>query len=388
MVTMKRMWLGLSATLVVAVAVGCKDKTNGGMDKNMPGMQMEPASTVTTEADSPVPGHTEVTIPSEIQQHIGVTVGQVEETDLKMSIRAVGIIKPDETKVAHVHLKTEGWVQKLFVDFTGQSVQKGDPLLAIYSQQFLTTQQDYLIAKKAEAGRKAEEAIRPSNAASALRRLELLDVPADEIEQLERSGTPHQYLTLRSPLTGTVIEKNAFAGQYLTPQTNLYVLADLSTVWVQAKVYEYELPHIEIGQAATVTLAALPEREFSGKVVFIEPTVDEHTRTAQVRIELPNPGGSLKPGIFAHVVVEHSMGKGLLVPASAVIQTGERDIVYRVVSPGRFQPVEVKIAPQRFGDRFQVMEGLEAGDKVTTSANFLIDSESRLRVGGGAMAGG
>ena len=208
---------------------------------------------------------------------------------------------------------------------------------------------------------------------------------------MSRTRKPQTYLTLRSPLGGTVLIKYAFPGQYVMPQTDLYTVADLSKVWVQAKVYEYELPHVELGQPATVTLPALPEKKLTGKVVFLQPTMEEKTRTVQVRVELPNKEGLLRPGMFAQVIIEHSMGTGLLVPASAIMRTGERDIAYRVKSEGRFVPVEVKISPWRFetphtsGGRFQVLEGLKAGDRVVTSANFLIDSESRLRLGGGMM---
>jgi Cu(I)/Ag(I) efflux system membrane fusion protein len=350
---------------------------HGGMDMNMPGMDMGQSG-----KPSKVPGHAEVTIPGEVQQRIGVTVGKVEETPLRMSVRTVGIVETDETKVDHIHLKTEGWVEKVFVGYTGQKVKKGDPLLAIYSPQFLTTQQDFLNARQAK---------QPTLVELARRRLELWDVPADEIKELESNGKPSTYLTLRSPLTGTVLVKNAFAGQYVTPEKELYVLADLSTVWVQAKAYEYELPHVEKDQPASVTVPALPEKQLTGKVVFLQPTVDPRTRTVQVRVELPNKEGLLRPGMFAHVTIEHSMGTGLLVLASAVIRTGERDVAYLVKSGGRFVPVEVKISPFRFdavkgaGGRFQVLEGLKAGDRVVTSANFLIDSESRLRLGGGMM---
>ena len=346
---------------------------HGGMDMSMPGMDMGQSG-----QKSKVPGHAEVTIPGEVQQRIGVTVGKVEEAPLRMSVRTVGIVETNETKVAHIHLKTEGWVEKVFVDYTGQKVKKGDPLLAIYSPQFLTTQQEFLDAVQAK---------RPALMELARRRLELWDVPAAEIKELESTGKPSTNLTLRSPLAGTVLVKNAFTGQYITAQTELYSVADLSTVWVQAKVYEYELPHVQIGQPATVTLAALPERKLTGKVVFLQPTVDPKTRTVQVRVELPNEEGLLRPGMFGNVVIEHAMGKGLLVPTSAVIRTGERDVAYKVMAAGKFVPVEVKMSPFRFeGSRFQVLEGLKAGDRVVTSANFLIDSESRLRLGGG-MAG-
>lgn len=354
---------------------------HGGMSMNMPGMGMGSMSEE-SEAPSSVPGHATVTISSEIQQRIGVTTGQVEREPLRMSVRTVGIVRPNETKLARVHLKTEGWAEKLFVNFTGQKVRKGDPLLAIYSPQFLTTQQEYL---------NASQGSQKSLAELARQRLELWDVPPEVIEELERTGKSTRTLTLASPLTGTVLEKNVLEKEYVTPQKELYVLADLSTVWVQAKVYEYELPHVELGQPATATLPPLPDQKFTGKVVFIQPTVEESTRTVQVRIELSNKDGLLKPGMFANVEIQHTMGEGLLVPTAAVIRTGERDIAYLVKSEGRFVPVEVKISPFRFeadntaGGRFQVLEGLKAGDRVVTSANFLIDSESRLRLGGGMM---
>lgn len=331
-----------------------------------------------SDATSPIPGHAAITIPAEIQQRIGVTTGPVERAPLRMSVRTVGIVRPDETKVARVHLKTEGWAEKLFVNFTGQKVKKGDPLLAIYSPQFLTTQQEYLNVR--QSGQK-------SLAELARQRLELWDVPAEAMDELDKNGKPQRTLTLTSPLTGTVLENNVRQKEHVTPDKELYVLADLSTVWVQAKVYEYELPHVELGQPAMVTLPALPERQFTGKVVFVQPTVEEATRTVQVRVELSNKKGLLKPGMFANVAIQHTMGDGLLVPTSAVIRTGEQDIVYRVEAQGRFVPVEVKIAAFKYGDRFHVLEGLEAGNTVATSANFLIDSESRLRVGGGMMPG-
>jgi Cu(I)/Ag(I) efflux system membrane fusion protein len=222
---------------------------------------------------------------------------------------------------------------------------------------------------------------------AARRRLELWDVPADEIKALETSGKPSTSLILRSPISGTVLEKKSFQGQYIMTQNELYVVADLSTVWMQAKIFEYELPHIEVGMQATVSFPSLPEQQFAGKVVFIDPVVDEMSRSVQVRVELPNPGRQFKPGMFGHILISHEMGKGLTVPISAIIRTGERNIAFRAVSADRFVPVPVKISPLQFEDRFQILEGLEAGDKVVTSANFLIDSESRLEAGGGSMVG-
>ncbi|MBY0513253.1 MAG: efflux RND transporter periplasmic adaptor subunit [Gemmataceae bacterium] len=347
----------------------------GGMAMDMPGMDMGNMS----DSGTSVPGYGPVVVSAEVRQRIGVMVGVVEKAPLRMSVRTVGIVRPDETKVARIHLKTEGWAEKLFVNFTGQPVKKGDPLLAIYSPQFLTTQQDYLTAKKAGQTDLAD---------LARQRLELWDVPPEAIEDIGKSGKPTRTLTLVSPITGTVLEKGVLEKEYVTPQKELYVIADLATVWVQAKVYEFELPHVELGMPAAVTLPALPDQKLAGKVVFVQPTVEEKTRTVQVRVELPNKDGLLKPGMFAHVEIEHTMGEGLLVPTTAVIRTGERDIVFRVEAEGRFVPVEVKVSAYKFGDRFQVLDGLKAGDKVVTSANFLIDSESRLRAGGMGMMPG
>jgi len=367
-------WLGP----VYAWAYGLTHRGQGVNDASPPGMDMKSMDMGQGSKDSQVPGHAAVTIPGEVQQRIGVTVGKVEQAPLRMSVRTVGIVEPNETKVARIHLKTEGWVEKVFVDYTGQKVKKGDPLLSIYSPQFLTTQQEYLNAREAK---------QPALAELSRRRLELWDVPADEFKELDNTGKVHKYLTLRSPLDGTVLTKNVFAGQYITPQTEIYTVADLSTVWVQAKAYEYELLHVEKDQPASVTLPALPDQKLTGKVVFIQPTVDEKTRTVQVRVELPNNEGLLRPGMFAHVVIQHMMGTGLLIPVSAVIRTGERDIVFRVEADDRFVPVVVQINPVLFEDRFQITTGLKAGDRVATSANFLIDSESRLNAGGGGMAG-
>ena len=362
-----------------------------GMDmKEMPGMQMGKEAEKQADSSAKVTGYMDVTLSPEMQQKIGVTIGTVEKGPLKMSVRTVGIVQANETLVKHVNLKTSGWVEELFVNFTGQAVEKGAPLLSIYSPDFLTTQQDYLTSRRAQGSRGLQES-QQLMTDSAVRRLELLDVPPDEIDALAKSGTPQKSLTLRSPITGIVLEKSAFEGMHVTPEQELYVVGDLSSVWVQAKVYEYELPHLELGHPVKVTLPALPEKEITGKVDFIEPTLEEQTRTVRVRVELENPQGSLKPGMFAHLEIMHTMGDGLLIPTTAVLRSGERDIVFRVEKSDergeRFVPEDVKIDTVKFGDNFHVLEGLEAGDRVVTSANFLIDSESRLRAGGGGMAG-
>ena len=362
---------------------------SGAMDEmaGMPGMDM-PSQGGNTTAKLGVPGYAVVVIEPGLQQRMGLSVGKVQREPLRMSVEAVGIVRPDETKTSRIHLRTNGWVEELFVNFSGQQVQKGDRLLAIYSPEFLTAQEEYLVAKGSENLQRLGKP-GPSLVRTSLQKLKLLGVPADEIRQLEQTGESQVNLTLTSPITGTVLEKNVLEGDYITPERELYVLSDLSKIWVQAKVYQYELPHVELGTAATVTVPGMPEQKFSGKVVFVQPIVEKATRTVQVRIELPNPQGLLKPDMFVHVQIEHPMGEGLLVPASAVIRTGERQIAFRAQSGNRFVPVEVEISNMKFDEeRYHVLQGLEAGDHVVTSANFLIDSESRLRHGGGGMMPG
>src|SRR5581483_9948574 len=327
-----------------------------GMD--MPGMPAAAPSDHGAEANKPAPpGYTEVKVTTGIQQRIGVTVGTVEQTPLEMTIHTVGIVQSDETKVAHIHVKTEGWVDRLYVSYTGQRVKAGEPLLSIYSPMFFSAQQEFLTAlraSKADLGQPEDQKVVLD---TTRRRLELWDIPEDEIDRLARTGQPRKSLTLRSPISGTVMEKQAFAGQYVTSQNDLYVVADLSAVWMQARVFQSELTHVALGMPATVSFQSTSGRTMTGRIVFIDPVMDEISRSAQVRIELPNASGQLRPGMFGDVSIGHAMGKGLTVPASAVIRTGERDIAFRVVAADGFVPVEVEINPIAFGDRFQVLEG-------------------------------
>jgi Cu(I)/Ag(I) efflux system membrane fusion protein len=376
--------LAAGATLIVAL-VSPASRPSAAEQKQvpaddaaqMPGMRSKPESGSARE----VPGHAVVMISPTLQQAIGIRVGVVKSQSLTMAVQTVGIIRPDETRIARIHLKVEGWVEQLLVNYTGQLVKQGEPLLGLYSPQYLSTEQEYLTARRGTGG--AESRL----AQSALERLKLWDVPKEEIEHLEQTGEPTRVLTLRSPVSGTVLEKDVFQGEYLTPQRRLYSIADLSTVWVQAKVYEYELPHIALGQSAKIAITTLPSKNFTGNVVFIAPTLNEETRTAEVRVELENPDGELKPGMFAEVTIEHDMGQGLLVPHSAVLRTGQRAIAYREGSDRRFEPVEVGLDPFTYEDRFHIVSGLEAGDRIVLSATFLIDSESRLRANMGGMSG-
>lgn len=374
--------LALATLLASSVAYRVSGQETGAPDNTMSQMKM-PTSKDASKVGALPPGYAEVSIAADVQQRIGVTLGTVRRTPLTMTIRTVGIVRPDETKLAHIHLKTEGWVEKLFITFTGQKVKAGEPMLSIYSPAFYAAQREFLVAL--QYSRSAPSSGQQNVVDTARQRLALWDVPKNTIQALEKTGKPSKSLIMRSPISGTILEKKTFEGQYVAPQGELYVVGDLSTVWVQGKVFAYELPHIALGMPATVTFPSLATRNFIGKIVFIDPVVDEMTRSVQVRVEVPNPNGLIKPGMFAHVLISHVMGSGLTVPTSAVIRTGERNIAFRAVSADRFVPVQVEISPLRFDDRFQILGGLKAGDEVVTSANFLIDSESRLRAGGGGM---
>jgi Cu(I)/Ag(I) efflux system membrane fusion protein len=323
---------------------------------------------------SGIPGRAIVSITPERRQLIGVRTGKVVHGPLVMSVRAVGIIEPDQALLYRSQTRVSGWITKVYVYYVGQTVKKGDPLLEIYSPDLLATQEEYLIAL--ESGNKGL-------VKSALRRLELWDVPADELKQLEKTKKPRDTLLLRSPINGQVLQRKALEGTRVEPQTELYRITDLSVVWLQAKIYEYELPHIEVGQRVRVSLLSRSAKPLEGKVAFIEPVVQEITRTVNVRVELKNPKGELRPGMYADMSFTHDMGEGLLVPESAVLRTGERNLAFRVLGEGTFEPVEVKIGG-RFGEQFEVLSGLSAGHEVATSAVFLIDSESRLK---SALAG-
>lgn len=313
-------------------------------------------------------------------QNIGVRTAKIKKKPLVKSVRTIGTVDYDEKRVYHVHTKIEGWIEKLYVDFTGQKVKKDDMLLEIYSPQLVSTQEEYLLALKysteiEEAAPPGTESIRELSR----RRLELWDVPAHQIKELEETGGILKTLHIHSPAGGIVTEKSVVEGMFVKPGTSLYTIADISKVWVYADIYEYELPWIKVGQEAEVTLEAYPGRVFRGRVSFIYPFMEPTTRTNKVRLVFENPGGELKPDMYANVTLKSEIKKdALVVPTEAVIRSGERNIVILSRGGGRFTPVEVTLGPEA-EEYYMVERGLKEGDEVVTSAQFLIDSESRLK---------
>ena len=333
-------------------------------------------------------GYVPVTVSTDRQQAIGVRLGKAEVRDLTKTIRTVGHVTFDETLNHQIHAKFEGYVERLDVDFIGKAVRKGQPLLSIYSPELLATQQEYLLAFR------ARQQFRGSSNAdlarggvdlyeSAWQRLTLWDISPGQIAELERTGKPRKALTLYSPVDGFVMTKNVAQGARVMPADTLFEIAGVRDVWVQADIYESEAPFVALKQTARMSLSYFPGRVWTGKVAFIAPVLDEKTRTVKVRIEFQNPDGALKPEMYADVTLEKPLGRVLTVPDSAVLSTGTRAIVLVAKGEGRFEPRAVQTGAKVDG-YFEIREGIAAGDEVVTQANFLIDSESRLKA---ALAG-
>jgi Cu(I)/Ag(I) efflux system membrane fusion protein len=317
------------------------------------------------------------------QQLIGVVLTPVAVRPMTREVRTVGRVEYDERRLAFVNTKFAGWIERLDVDFTGVFVRKGQTLMAIYSPELVSAQEEYLLALKATRSMAQAASSRELLEASR-RRLLLWDIRPEHIDELERTGKASRTLDIHSPISGYVIEKMALQGLRVEPGMNLYKIADISRVWIDAAIYEYEVPLIELGQDATVDLSYAPGEVLRGRVSYVYPYLDEKTRTVRVRLEFPNPHGALKPGMYADVVLKAERGEALAVPQTAVLDTGSRKLVFVSRGEGRFDPREIKTG-YLAGGYYQVLEGLAQGDKVVTSANFLIDSESQLSTATGQM---
>jgi len=288
-------------------------------------------------------------------------------------------------------VRVSGWIQKVFVDYTWQPVTKGEALFTVYSPDLLATEQEYLLALRARKSLGTSPYQEVSSGTESLleaarRRLTLWDLTDAQIDQLEATGKAQPEITFYAPASGYVMERNAYPNQYVTPDTELYKLVDLSRIWVQADVYEFEMPSVSLGQEATMTTESLPGTTFEGRVVFVYPDVKTDTHTGTVRLEFPNPELKLKPGMFVNVEVHKSFGRQLTVPVDAVLDSGTRQLVFVDLGNGGFAPREVQVG-ERTQDYIAILRGLRAGERVVTRANFLIDSESNLRQSMEGMAG-
>jgi membrane fusion protein, copper/silver efflux system len=326
----------------------------------------------------------DIKISPTIAQNIGIKTVTVKRRTLKHEIRTVGNLTYDERKVHHVHTKYGGWIEKLHVDFTGQEVKQKDLLLEIYSPELVSTQEELILALKYKEslqdsayGELTESA--DSLLASTKKRLELFDVPQHQIEALIRDKKITKTMHIHSPVRGFVIEKKALQGMHVQPGMSLYMIADLSNIWVLADIYEYEVPWIKVGQRVEMNLSYFPGKKFAGKVTFIDPFLNPTTRTLKVRMEFPNPKWKLKPDMYANVTIQSTIAKrGLTVPEEAVIHSGEKTLVVVARDSGQYESREVTLGVLAQG-YYRVIKGLRKGEKVVASSNFLIDSESKLQ---------
>jgi RND family efflux transporter MFP subunit len=355
------------------------------------GMKLEPvyADAAAAAASEALPPGA-IQIAPEKQQVIGMAFGAAEYETVNGAIRAAARVTLDETRITKVQSRLEGWIDKVFADFTGRQVQQGDPLLTIYSPEALATQQEYLLALRAQramTGNPMREMTESTGnlVAAARKRLELFGIGSRQLDEVARTGQPIENLTLEAPFSGFVMERNAYPRQHVTPETVLYTVADLSTVWVIADVYEYESADVRLNQPATLTLPSAPGRVFRGRVSYILPQVDPATRTLKVRVAFDNPGFALKPDMYGEVQLQTGGARRLVVPQSAVLNSGDRQVVFLDRGNGVFEPRDVKIGVQS-GDRTEILSGLKAGERIVTSGNFLIDSESQLKSAAGMGA--
>lgn len=402
-IPMRARWLAL-ALLPVAIGAGALTLVRDGAQADG---DAQPAATQATDPhaghDMPAPAdpHAGHEIPAaggairlapDMARSLGVTVVAAEAAPLTRSIRTTGLVTWDETRLSTVAPKFGGFVERLYVDFTGQPVRRGQPLLEIYSPELVAAQEELLAALRMRATLRddAAPAVVERTATlvdAARRRLLLWDISPAQVQQIERTGEVRRTLTLHAPAGGFVTEKMVQSGQAVDMGMPLYRLADLSAVWVEADVYEQDLRFIALGEPVTVEIAAYPGEPVTGRVSYVYPEVHADTRTTRVRIDLANPGGRIRPGMYATVQIEvPGSEQAVLVPRDAVMHSGTHAMVFVEEAPGEYRAREVTVGADADG-RTQILSGVRAGEKVVSRANFLLDSESRLTESMGAMPG-
>ncbi|HEY3500627.1 MAG TPA: efflux RND transporter periplasmic adaptor subunit [Polyangiaceae bacterium] len=348
-----------------------------------PSSSAPPAAPVAPSSAAPLPSGVPGLVPVELGfdrvQTIGMRTAPAVTEPLAPELRTVGFVTADEARLARVHSRFSGWIERLAVATTGAKVRQGQVLAELYNLELLPAQQEFLAARRwnSGAGGTTPGLSTPLEEA-ARQRLELFGMSKREIDAVAESGKAARTIAVTAPRGGYVVQKNAVQGAYVQPGTELFEIADLSRVWVLADVYEYDIARVALGQSATVVLGAYPNERFAGKVGFVSPILDSATRTLSVRVELDNKEGKLRPGLYADVTLALGAASGVVVPAEALVDTGEFQYVFVAKDGGRFEPRRVR-AGARSGARVQILEGLAAGETVVTTANFLIDSESRLR---------
>jgi Cu(I)/Ag(I) efflux system membrane fusion protein/cobalt-zinc-cadmium efflux system membrane fusion protein len=374
-------WRSHQATASRPATQGSSQMAAESGPKNLP--EGEPAA-------SNEPSLAPVQLTPQHMQSIGVRLGTAELKQVHTELRVTGNVDVDERRIAYVQTRFPGWIRKVYADATYQYIRKGQPLFTIYSPDLVTTEQEYLLAKKNSESVQTSTVSGVSAGAQILlsaarERLTQWEVPASEIDKLESTGKVITDLTFNSPVSGYITEKNALPNMYVQPETKLFTVADLSTVWVNAQVFQTDLGRIKPGDATAVTVDAYPGKTFRGRIDSILPQVDMNTRTVRARLVLPNPGLLLKPGMFVNVILEAPAGKTLTVPASSIFHSGTRNLIFVNKGEGNFEPREVELGP-RVGDDYVVLKGIKSGESLVASANFLIDSEAQLQAAAGAFA--
>jgi RND family efflux transporter MFP subunit len=322
-------------------------------------------------------------------QSIGIVLGKVESKSVNAELRFYGNVQVNERRQAYVQARFSGWIRRVYADATGNFIGKGQPLFTIYSPDLVTTEQEYLLAKKNQQTLQSSSVSGVSGGADSLfaaarQRLDQWEVPKSEIEKLDSTGKVINELTFNSPASGYITQKNVLPNMYVQPETMLYTIADLSDVWVLAQVFQSDAGRIKPGDPAEVTVDAYPGRAFNGRVDYILPQLDMNTRTLPVRLVFPNPGLKLRPGMYVNVRAKLPMGRQLVVPASAAFHSGTKNLVFVYSGEGSIEPRAVELGPQ-VGDEIVVTKGLKAEEQIVTSANFLIDSEAQLQAAAGAF---
>jgi membrane fusion protein, copper/silver efflux system len=393
--TMKLIFLTISGCLLIFFSIPAFAQDHSGhtaqSTTTVKAKTASPQASPSVETTQEVP---QVEITPEQQKLIGVKTVKVALRTMQKVLRTVGRLEADERRLATVNTKIEGWIEKLYVETTGSHVQKGQPLAEIYSPELVATQQEFLTALKwtkepADAKDGKEQGGSPelsrmlakdaaATLAASRQRLLLWDISTGQIKRIEESGKTIRTLTLYSPVSGVITQKMAVAGMKVMPGEKLFDVADLSSLWVIADIYESELALIKVGNKALITLAYLPGKELSSQIDYIYPTISAETRTVKVRLKLANINNQLKPQMFTNVEIKINLGRKLMIPESAAIDTGKGMVVYVDLGNGVFEPREIK-AGLRTDGYIEVLRGLKAGEKVVSSANFLVDSEAQLK---------
>jgi RND family efflux transporter MFP subunit len=403
-------WIALTATIVLAIVASVllwrishtgtsSHRGNSSVSESLDSMKLTSSANAspseTGSAAAPQAGNMQETPLAPFQltpqrmQSIGVVLGKVEFKPVDTELRFYGNVQVDERRQAYVQTRFAGWIRKVYADATGNFIGKGQPLFSIYSPDLVSTEHEYLLAKKnSESLQQSKVSGVASGAASlfgaAKERLLQWEVSLAEIEKLDQGGKAITDLTVNSPVSGYITQKNALPNMYVQPETMLYTVADLSDVWVLAQVFQNDAGKIKPGNPAEVTVDAYPGRVFSGRVDYILPQLDMNTRTLPVRLVFANPGLKLRPGMYVNVRAKLPMGRQLVVPASAAFHSGTKNLLFVYSGAGNIEPREVELGPQ-VGDELVVTKGVKAQEQIVTSANFLIDSEAQLQAAGGAF---